>query len=192
MKENEVAEEEASPSTTCDEDKEPSFDQYPFSEGEYAVVDWTEGDAPTDKVTGILTAVSDSPGGPVVDVYDHEQGSSSINGPKYDAAPEWVKYSFNIEDSIKITGDEYEKGEPIPAHPKWTVTEFYPNRVEFTNSSGVVVAIEQRKPVGFDLPFRVLRKFEESEEFEYLEESDYFDDAVRFAYLYMHGINDSP
>lgn len=75
-------------------DPNPSFDEYPFNEGDYVTVDWSEGVSHHDEISGIIEGISKSAGEVVVSVTDYDD-EKYPSGRTFCAAPEWIDASQN-------------------------------------------------------------------------------------------------
>lgn len=74
----------------------PSFNEYPFDEGDYVTVDWSEGVSPHDEISGVIEGICRSAGGVVVSVTDYDD-ENYPSGRTFDAAPEWIDADPEIQ-----------------------------------------------------------------------------------------------
>ena len=170
---------------TPDTDTNDAFSEYPFNKGDHALVDWSDGMGPNDRISGEVVSI----GGTreiIVSIKDHDHDPSQLYGDGYDAAPEWIIHSFNIAEAAASVGYQLTEGEEMPGHTEWTVAKTLPHRITFESTGQLSVAIEQVKPDGYDLPFRV-RSSTDGGTFTDIEMADHFDEALRLAVVFSKG-----
>ena len=170
---------------TLDTGSGEAFDKYPFSKGDHALVDWSKGMGPDDRISGEIVEIGGTHE-PIVSIKDHGHDPCQRYGDGYDAAPEWIIHSFNITKAAASVGYQLSEGDEMPGNTGWTVVETLPHRITFESTLPLSVAIEQVKPAGYDLPFRARYSTNEGP-FTDLEMAESFDEALRLAVVFSRG-----
>lgn len=96
---------------------------------------------------------------------------------------------YNIEDSLSEYGVEPTEGESPDDLNEWIFDEVAAEQVRLTHPTGFTVVVKQRKPLGGDLPFRVVRETPNGDAYR-LYESDWPNEAWRAAESFMLGFEE--